>query len=196
MKAFKLLVVTLLVGLSVNAQDNFFAVTYNTALPMGETQEYINDFSWGIIGLEWKKMMSDNVSVGLNVAWQVFSQKRGLETVELSSNTAISGTQLRYLNSFPITLTGTYHFNPEGRVIPFVGVGAGLYRMLDRFDISGFVSQNNTWNFGFYPEAGIIVPTGGNSDFFVNTKYHYILPANGGRTDTYLNINVGLSYFY
>ena len=142
-------------------------------------------------------MKTDNVSIGFNLAWQIFSQKIDHGVVKVAeSNVTIAGTQLRYLNYFPMTLTSTYHFNPEGKVIPFVGAGAGLYRVLQRFDISGFAYNQDTWNFGFYPEVGLMIPTGGSADFFVNSKYHYILPVNGGPTHTYLNINVGFSYFY
>ena len=95
-----------------------------------------------------------------------------------------------------MTATASYHFNPQGKVIPFVGAGAGLYRVLQRFDISGFAYQQDSWNFGFYPEVGVLIPTGGSADFFVNSKYHYILPSNGYASHSYLNINVGFSYFY
>ena len=182
---------------SLFAQDNFFAITYNTALATGETQEYIDKYSWGAMGLEWKKMMNDDFSVGLNFSWQIMSQKIDHAVQEIpETNITLAGTQLRYLNFFPMTVSATYHFNPEGKVIPFVGAGTGAYRVLQRFDISGFVFDNDTWNFGFYPEAGVIFSTGGSADFFVNTKYHYILPVDGGTTHSFFNFNVGFSYFY
>lgn len=181
----------------VFAQDNFFGITYNTAMTLGETNDYIDNYSWGAMGLEWKKMATDNVSVGLNLAWQVMSQKVTHDVLEIpSQNLSLSGTQVRYLNYFPMTITASYHLNPEGKIIPFIGAGAGAYRVLQRFDISGFVFQQDTWNFGFYPEIGVLIPSGGTTDFFVNTKYHYILPSEGGPTHSYLNINVGFSYFY
>ena len=192
-KIFFILLVAL--GLQAQAQDNFFGITYNTAITTGETQDFIDAYSWGIMGLEWKKMMNDNFAIGLNIAWQVMSQKIQNESIVVD-NLTLSGTQLRYLNYFPVTLSGTYHFNPTGKIIPYVAGGAGLYRVLQRYDISGFVIDNNTWNFGFYPEVGFLLPTGGNSDLFVNTKYHYILPADGGMTHSYVNINIGFSYFY
>ena len=197
MKKLKLLFLASIISTGIMAQDNFFGITYNTALPMGDTKEYIDDYSWGAMGLEWKKMMNDNVSIGANFSWQIFSQKKTHDVLEIPESTiTLSGTQLRYLNYFPMTVTASYHFNPEGKIIPFVGAGAGPYRVLQRFDISGFVFQDDTWNFGFYPEIGFMIPTGGSADFFVNSKYHYILPSNGGATHSYLNINVGFSYFY
>lgn len=197
MKKIYILLLAIATSFGVMAQDNFFGITYNTALATGETKDFIDDYSWGALGLEWKKMTSDNVSIGLNISWQIFSQKLPNETIEVpDTKLTLSGTQLRYYNYFPINLTGSYFFNPEGKVIPFIGGGAGLYRVLKRFDISGFVFEDNTWNFGFYPEVGVMIPTGGTADFFVNSKYHYILPAGGGQTHSYLNINVGFSYFY
>jgi len=197
MKKLKLFLIASLVSTGIMAQDNFFGITYNTALTTGETKEFIEDYSWGALGLEWKKMVTDNASYGINFSWQVMSQKIDHGVIDIPESTiTLSGTQLRYLNFFPITVTGSYHFNPEGNIIPFVGIGAGPYRVLQRFDISGYVFQEDTWNFGFYPEVGVLIPTGGSADFFINSKYHYILKANDGPTHTYLNINVGFSYFY
>ena len=197
MKKFKLFILASILSTGVFAQDNFFGITYNTALPMGETADFIDEYSWGAMGLEWKKMTSDNLSVGLNLSWQIFSQKVTHSTIHIEDrNLSLSGTQIRYLNYFPMTVTGSWHFNPTGKIIPFIGAGAGMYRVLQRFDISGFVFQQDTWNFGFYPEVGFMIPTGGSADFFVNSKYHYILPSNGGPAHTFLNVNVGFSYFY
>ena len=194
---FILVGIALLISTVTTAQDNFFAITYNTALTTGETNDFISKYSWGAMGLEWKKMLNDEVSVGFNIAWQIMSQKVENDVIEIPDlNLTLAGTQVRYLNYFPMTVTGTYHINPEGKVIPFIGAGAGLYRVLQRFDISGFAFDQNTWNFGFYPEAGVIFPTGGSADFFVNTKYHYILPSNSGPAHSFLNINVGFSYFF
>tara|TARA_R110002050_G_scaffold204327_1_gene339573 strand:+ start:61446 stop:62042 length:597 start_codon:yes stop_codon:yes gene_type:complete len=198
MKKLQIFLFASLFSTSVFAQDNFFGITYNTAVPMGATADFIDSYSWGALGLEWKKMQTDNISIGVNLAWQVFSQKISHGTIANidGSNLSISGSQLRYLNYFPMTVTSTYHFNPEGKIIPFAGLGTGAYRVLQRFDISGYAVDANTWNFGFYPEVGLLIPTGGSADFFVNSKYNYIFPSKGGDTHTYLNINVGFSYFY
>ena len=197
MKKLQLFLLASILSTGVFAQDNFFGITYNTAVPLGETSDFIDKYSWGAMGLEWKKMTTDNVAIGVNLSWQIFSQKVDHGTITIpDENLSLSGTQLRYLNYFPMTITGAYHFNPEGKVIPFIGAGAGLYRVLQRFDISGFAFQQDTWNFGFYPEAGFMIPTGGSADFFVNSKYHYILPSNGQQAHSFLNVNVGFSYFY
>ncbi len=197
MKNLYLFLFACVLSTGVFAQDNFFGMTYNMAVPLGESADFIDKYSWGAMGLEWKKMTNENVAVGVNLSWQIFSQKVDHGTIEIPElNASISGSQLRYFNYFPFTLTGSYHFNPQGKIIPFVGAGAGLYRVLQRFDISGFAYDQNTWNFGLYPEVGILIPSGGSADFFVNSKYHYILPVDGGITHSYLNINVGFSYFY
>lgn len=197
MKKLQLFILAIVFTFGVNAQDSFFGITYNTAAPLGETADFIDNYSWGAMGLEWKKMTTDNFAVGLNLSWQIFSQKTDFGTLEIpEQNLAISGSQLRYFNYFPATVTASYHFNPQGKVIPFVGAGAGLYRVLQRFDISGFAYNQDSWNFGFYPEAGILIPTGGSADLFINSKYHYILPSTGYQAHSYLNVNVGFSYFY
>ncbi|MGB0805075.1 MAG: hypothetical protein ACPGRC_00205 [Salibacteraceae bacterium] len=197
MNKLQLLFLSLILSLGVSAQDNFFGITYNTALSTGESSDFIDNYSWGALGLEWKKMKTDNLAIGVNVAWQIFSKKVDYGTIQIpEENLTISGSQLRYFNYFPMTVTGSYHFNPQGKIIPFVGGGAGLYRVLQRFDISGYALNRDSWNFGLYPEAGILIPSGGSADFFVNTKYHYILPAKGYQSHSYLNINVGFSYFY
>ena len=131
MKKLQLLLVATLISVGMFAQDNFFGITYNTAMPLGESAEFIDNYSWGAMGLEWKKMTTDNFAVGLNVSWQIFSQKIDNGTIDIpEQNLMLSGSQLRYFNYFPMTATASYHFNPQGKIIPFVGAGAGLYRVL------------------------------------------------------------------
>lgn len=196
-KAFIFLSILSILSSGVFAQDNFFGITYNTAITTGETHDFIDSYSWGLMGLEWKKMMNDNVSVGINLAWQIMSQKVENASIDIpETNITISGTQVRYLNYIPINVTTSYHFNPQGKVIPFVGAGAGLYSVMQRIDVSGFVTDNNTWNFGVYPEVGFLIPTGGAADLFINSKYHYMFETSNGPSHSYLNINVGFSYFY
>ena len=198
MKKLQLFIIASLLTIGVHAQDScFFGITYNTAMPLGETADFIDNHSWGGFGVEWKKMKTENFAVGVNLSWQIFSQKLDLETIQIpESQLTLSGAQLRYLNYFPMTITASYLFNPEGKIVPFVGGGAGLYRVLKRYDISGYAYNENTWNFGFYPEVGLLFPTGGSSDLFINSKYHYILPSNGEQAHSFLNINIGFSYFY
>ncbi|HBH06170.1 MAG TPA: hypothetical protein DDX92_06180 [Flavobacteriales bacterium] len=195
MKKIIIVTVILLVGFQVSGQ-NFFGFSYNTALPLGETNDFVDNYSWGIGGLEWKKFMNDNVAIGMSFSWQVFRNKVNRGTVQVDDNTTVNGTQLRYLNFFPVTATATYHFNPEGSVIPYGTAGVGAYRVLQRFDISGFVFDENTWNFGFYPEIGVIVPSGGNVNFWFNTRYHYILEAGDSFQHQFLNFNIGFCYLY
>ena len=54
---FILVGIALLISTVTTAQDNFFAITYNTALTTGETNDFISKYSWGAMGLEWKNVL-------------------------------------------------------------------------------------------------------------------------------------------
>ncbi len=194
-KIFLLSIFVISLAFAGKAQTSFIGVTYNMAVPMGETKDFINNYSWGVAAFDWRYMLNEKLGVGVNVAWQIFSEKITKGTIEVDNNVTLTGTQLRYLNYFPITAATDYFINPEGPVIFHVGAGLGAYRVLQRFDISGFVWDQNSWNFGFYPQVGVMIPAGSMNVWF-NTKYHYIIAVNDYPSHSYLNLNIGISWFY
>ena len=178
----------------VVAQQNFyFTFNYSPSLPMGDTKDYIDQFSWRGVSIEGHWEGFNNLSIGYYFGWNIFNQKLTGDFVD--GTRTLSGTQLRYVNAFPLFLEGRYHLGAQDAVRPYLGVGAGVVRTRQRTEMGIFASNTNTWQFGFAPSAGVLIPVGYSSAINVGAKYNYAL--KNSKTDfnhSYLSINVGISW--
>jgi outer membrane protein W len=174
------------------AQDWLWSVTYGPTVPSGQTKDFINtSTAWRNIGLEGRKIMSENTTVGLAFGWNVFATKTG----ELISfrQIDISGEQFRYVNSFPLLLTGHYYFGQPDGIRPYVGGGVGAYYAEERLEIGLTALTADAWHFGLAPEAGLIVPIGWRARAMLQARYNWALKANEIE-HTYWGFNVGFVF--
>jgi outer membrane protein W len=188
------LALALTVSSTALAQDKWFAaVTYQAAMPTGDTKAFSDDFSWRNIGIEWRNMVQPNLSVGFATAWNVFAEQTD-EVVSLGGFDA-SGTQFRYVNAFPLLLTAHYYVVPSRPMLPrpYLGVGVGTYFIENRLTAgtTGITSKN--WHLGLAPEAGVVLPVNRYSAAFVNAKFNYALEA-GDVTHTYWTFAFGMAW--
>jgi hypothetical protein len=199
MKYTLVFLLVLFLSFNVFSQEMLSGITYNMGQTLSKSKELVNDYSWRGFGFEVRNMLNDNFSVGGSFSWNIFDQRTG-EIIWLE-NGAISGTQIRHINAFPLLLNAHYYIgNDYSRIRPYIGLNAGTYYILQRLEIGIFALENNNWHFGVAPEIGVIIPSGG-ADFIVNLKYNYAFPAgkkfNGEKAEhQYLGINVGFLFSY
>jgi hypothetical protein len=182
-----------------NAQDNVTSITYQPSVPVGDLEEYIAKTSWIGWGLEGRRFRSpsSNVTLGFSFAWHVFDDR--LTGTSVLEQGAVTGTQRRYVNSLPFLLTGNYYFNRTTDAIkPFIGVGAGAYYIVQRFDIGVFKREASSWNFGVEGELGLQFPLGDVEGIFA-ARYHYAFGSgdtiSGEEKDfSYVTAVIGLAY--
>jgi len=180
------------------AQDHVTAITYQPSFAVDELENYISDTSWIGWGIEGRTFRgpTSNFTLGFAFAWHVFDQ-RVTGTEELTSG-AVTGTQRRYINSLPFLITGDYYFSRKGKIKPFVGVGAGAYYVVRRFDIGVWTSEDTKWSFGAMGEAGAQIPFD-EVEFFVSARYYYAVDAVENLLDekndiSYVSAVIGLAY--
>lgn len=159
------------------AQDWFWGATWGLSMADGATRDYISEESWRNFGLEGRKFVSPRTSIGLSFNWTVLDEKT-TETVVLPGG-ALTGTQFRYINAFPLLLTGHKYFGDEERTMIFVGAGIGAYAVERRTEVGLIAVTTDSWHFGIAPEAGLILPLGWRAKGFVNARYHYTSEAKG-----------------
>jgi len=150
----------LVLGLSANlfAQRGYGGITWNIASPAEETKDYIDETSYRGFGIEFRTFLSNHLSIGGQTGWNIMDQRID-GTIELE-NGAITGTQIRHLNSFPILLNAFFHLgSPRGAIRPYFGINAGTYFIIQRFEIGIRALEQNNWHFGVAPEVGILFPT-------------------------------------
>jgi hypothetical protein len=191
-------ILLLLTGSAALAQDNITTVTYQASFSQGDFSDYIDETSWIGWGLEGRRFTSPTspLTVGFSFAWHVFDQK-WTGTTELDDG-AVTGTQRRWVNSLPFLLTADYYLSRKNAIKPFIGLGAGAYYIVQRFDIGVWTSEKSNWHFGIAPEAGFQLPIG-DFEGIVAVRYHYAFEAgesvSGDAAEyQYLTGMVGLAY--
>jgi len=173
------------------AQDWLWTVTYGPSVSTGDTKQFTDDFSWRNIGLEGRKLINENTTVGFAFAWNVFAQKTG----ELISfrEVDISGEQFRYVNAFPLLVTAHRYFGQPGGIRPYIGAGVGAYYAEERLEIGLNALVSDAFHFGLAPEAGFVVPIGWRARALLQARYNWALKANSIE-HTYWTFNVGFVF--
>ena len=118
----------LIIAINCTAQvvDYYSSVNYGIAIPLGETADFISNTSFRGFSFEFGRFFTDEISVGFLFAWNVFNESFPRDTYEFD-NLALTGDLYRYINAFPLMAIGHYHFMPESRLNPYLGLASGAY---------------------------------------------------------------------
>ena len=178
------------------AQRSYTFATYQVSFPLGDTKDYTNATSFRGFGLGFRYTVQKSTTVGLDLGWTVFNERIS-ETVQLEGENpgAVTGTQDRFLNTFPIMANVHYYFGERRGIRPYIGLNAGGYYMVQRFDIGIVSLQEDRWEWGIAPEVGVIFPIERDFAIIVNGKYNYAFtgksPLGTDIKHSYVGLNVG-----
>jgi outer membrane protein W len=194
---FWILIVSVSLCGNVLAQDWYGAATYQISFPAGDTKDFTNATSFRGVGLDFRMALDKNITWGLFFGWNVFYERVN-ETVQIENENpgAITSTQDRTLNSFPMMLTGHYYFGEKKGFRPYAGLGLGGFVMGQRLDIGIHTFSSSQWEWGIAPEIGFVWPVDYDFSIIVNGKYNYAftgeLPTGKKINHSYLNLNIGI----
>jgi opacity protein-like surface antigen len=170
--------------------ESLSTFTYTISAPVGDTKEFIDSTSFIGVEYNYRHFTSDRVSVGGSIGWTVLDQKRNdLVTIRTDDfNGDISGTQFRYINSFPIMATAHYYLGDTDGTHAYVGGRAGVYYVKQRVEL-GTVAF----------EVGIIAPINYSTKFIANVQYNLPFSSGtflGGESRSWQSIgfNIGLAF--
>jgi hypothetical protein len=172
--------------------QTWYALTYQPSLPLGNTQDFTDNFGWRGVGFDFKKPVKENLTLGLSFGWHVFDQQT--DEVISAFGVDISGDQFRYVNSFPVLANVTYFFGTQGRPRPFVGANVGTYIMEHRLDIGLYSIHETNWHFGFAPELGFAFPIRPDLAAVLNGRYNYALSAGSVDDQSYVTFGLGVAW--
>jgi hypothetical protein len=187
----------LLVAANAFGQTKITVLSYQMSVPDQNLEEYINETSFRGVGFDGRWFAGgSSFTGGISLAWHVFNKSTD-GTIEFP-NGALTGKQNRYINSFPIMLTGHLYFGNKNRLWMFIGGGVGTYYIIQRFEAGVHSIEESAWHLGAYPEFGLQIPLS-EADFFINGKYNYAFEAGesvtGDKLDlAYWTVSVGLAY--
>ena len=178
------------------AQDWYGMATWNISFPVEDTKKFVDEVSYRGFGLEFRKEFRPSTTIGLMGSWEVFHQRTS-ETLGLE-NGAVSGSQDRYINSFPIMLGLHRYFGAEGGTRPYIGLNGGGFVLIQTLRVGLAEIEDDTWEWGIMPEAGFLIPIERGSTFVVSGRYNLALTgqdlADNDKKLTYWGIRVGFTW--
>jgi len=201
-KFWQLITIALLVILTFSSgysqrQQWYGAFTYSVSIPSGDTQDFIDEIGWRGIGLDYRYLVNKNVTVGLYFGWNVL-HKRSEELTQLETDPpgAVYGVQEKTINAFPIMASAHYYFGERKKIRPYVGLNAGGFYMLQRYEIGIFLYDNDQWQWGIAPEAGFVVPVERDFGLILNGKYNMAFSGENAVgadvNNAYWSVNLGV----
>lgn len=171
------------------AQQWFWGGTYSMSMPLGETKDFNEAFSWRGVTIEGRAVMNDNVSVGLSFGWHVMNDVLENTTIQFD-NGAVTGTYYTYTNSFPMFVNAHYYLGQKNAIRPFIGANVGTAIVERRAEVGLVAFSEDNWRFAVAPEAGVIIPLGWYVRGILSARYHYM---TGDPTQQYLTFNIGIA---
>jgi hypothetical protein len=178
------------------AQDWYTGLTYDMSVPAGDLQEFSDEFSWRGIGLTFRKEVSKTMTAGLFFGWNVFHE-RTTETIEIERG-AVTGTQDRTLNAFPMMVNAHYYLGDRGDIRPYIGLNAGGWIVLQRLEVGILAVEKDSFEWGIAPEIGTVIPISRDVTLLLNGKFNYAFTGEGLAGNdfnlSYYGINVGFAW--
>ena len=173
--------------------QNHMQLSYNYSISMGDTRDFIDRGSFRGGTFQLGHHLTGRIALGLKLGLHTFYQDLEKDTYT-EDNITVYGKQFRYLNSSPALLTGQYNLTDRSnRIIPYVKLGLGACYIQQRTDIGFYTFTNDyQWNFGFQPEAGVLVPLGQKIGISAGAEYLYSLGNRSIGNQQYLSVHLGL----
>jgi len=170
------------------AQDWFGMATYQISKGLGDTEEFIDDVSFLGAGLDLRKTLFGGTTAGVGMAWNVFHDRT--EGVIELDNGAVSGSQDRYINAFPVMFGLHQYIGNWRKSRVHVGINGGGFLLIQTFRIGVTEFEEDTWEWGVAPEAGVVVPIRTGAWFAINARYQW-----SPTTQTLLGNEIELTYY-
>jgi hypothetical protein len=153
------------------AGQTAYGLNFGLSQSQSDSRDFADDFSFRNVTGEFRQMLGDYASVGFSIGWHVFHEERIEQTDLAGIPVTASGLQFRTINTMPNMVTFHRYFGERREARAYAGVGAGLLYSHRRIDVGVLGIDNSSWDFGFTPEVGYIIPTQGFSEIYLNFRY-------------------------
>jgi hypothetical protein len=193
MKKQLFIIILSLITFIVKGQSDSKTITsWLPAISLGETADFTSGFSARGIEYETSKHITEDITLGFAISWNVFREKVTDELLDYN-DAVISGVQFRYFNTIPLNLKFKKYFNFND-FEPFLGLGIGPSYSRDRTDIGIYSSVDDKWQFNIAPEIGSLVEVSSGFALALKIKYNYSPKAGDFHSVSYLSFGIGFSY--
>ena len=197
MKKINIIITVSALLISLNSYGQFFYtnVTYNMSVPVGNAADFISKTSFRGLTFNLGRFVTDELAMDLRFSWNTFYEARDIETyVSDDGAEAITGTQFRYINTFPLTAGVRYVMNSSSSFSPYFAAGLGAYKLNERTDMGIYYDESKIWHFGFYPEIGLYYDINYNAALNVYARYDYALKTKDASAHSYIAFGIGFHF--
>lgn len=196
-KIYIILLVSLTFGMTNGLRAQILNLNYQTAIPLGDSRDYISNMSFRGAGIDYHHFLTDRFAIGGQLSWNTYYKNPGYVTGNFMLNNdkvTITGDQFRYLNVVNLMASGRYFFTNENAVIcPYAGMGIGTNWGETRLEVGHYVAQEKAWQFAVAPVIGCIIPVCDFFGFNIGAKYQYSAKARSLPALQHFGINIGFS---
>lgn len=197
MKFIFSLLLVLVLAAGAQAQDGMTFVTWDISFPVSDMGDFIGETSFRGFGLDGRKFLQPNLSVGLSFDWNTFREFTG-GTI-FFENGSVSGSQNRVIYASPILVNAHYYFqtidNNPG-FLTYVGGGLGTYFIERTLEIGVAGITDNHLHFGLAGEVGLIIPVRPGTGGLISAKYNHAFGVDGSIDYSYWRLNAGVAYYF
>jgi outer membrane protein W len=193
MKKIKYIIIMLsLVSASgLFAQSGYLAATYNTAIPLGNSKDFISNASFRGFGVDGGYYVTKNLSVGLSFSWNGFYEDFPYQTYEVGT-ISITGLMWRYTNLFPLLATVKYYVPTGIEFQPYFGLGVGTVITNTTTDFGIYSNTYRAWTFGLTPEVGFLYWFNSQTGIKLDATYNWSTKADNIPSQSNIGIALGL----
>jgi hypothetical protein len=191
MKKSFLIAFLLVIGFSVQAQENYFYINWDLNMPLSN-KDWMESTSaaGGKVGYRAFIGGEGKFSAGLDFNWATFDQYEPRETFQNSTG-ALTTDYFKYIYNYGVAASGQYYFLKGENDILFPYAGLGLGANYNEYVIyyNIYEEGDKSWGFLVRPEAGILVKFGARRSFGVMAAVHYDYSTNKTENFDYSNFS-------
>jgi hypothetical protein len=176
--------------------QSYFSITYDMAVPLGNTKDFIPKFNTRGFSVEAGGRFTDHIAAGLGFAWNGFYQELdyGIYGPEdgLPDELNMWTKVWKYITVYPFYGSVKYSLYSHSGMELYAGaiIGTSLISQVTDYGVYSEVSKN--WHLTLAPEAGMIYWFHKNLGIIFNSRFMWSPAAGETDTQTYLGFNVGV----
>ncbi|HNS18503.1 MAG TPA: hypothetical protein PKH94_10580 [Bacteroidales bacterium] len=192
--SLRLIFIFLFLAGGVSGQS-YFSLTYNTAIPLGNTRDFIPKTSVRGFGVEAGGRVLKDFSVGFSFAWNGFYEELDYDLYGpedgLPGELNIWCKVWKYTTVYPFLGTVRYYFYEKSDLEAYAALGAGtsLISSVTDFGIYSLVDKN--YHLTLSPEAGVIYWLSNHFGLTFNSRFTWSSKAGETKPQSYLGFNLG-----
>jgi hypothetical protein len=194
MRSTRILLIVGLLASSAALAQSHVRLSYEFAVPRGETKDYIDRFSSRGAHLDASFELSYAFHLELSAGLNSFNAvKQGVLTT--TDGQDVSGKQFRYLNVIPVMGGFAFHvpLRHGGRVWAGVNGGAAYFERVIDVGLNEYTLSD--WQWGVQPHVGIAFGCGkGGTALFFDARWNYFWERHGLPVQQYFSFGVGLLF--